>query len=489
MEDAHHGRKMSADHGCCGRREFLQAAGAAGGLALLASAKGLEAGEASAPPPAKKTPTVLGAFLYRPTEQLAKEGYWSWPGSSFDPEGHQKRYSAKVSRLSRDLGMEITLEPKPLAAGSDVARFIARVKQEQPDGLLLFMFKKWLNKHAHRIVKETGLPMVVSMPLGGVLLGHILGWQRKGGTVLINAEQNFDAVADGMRMIRTARWMADARLVNLQGNKARQGEVPSLGTQVRTLPLKRFYEAFKSVEKDADKVKQLAGAYRSGAKEIVEPGRDDIRDAARTYFAFKRILEEHGGDGLMMDCLPGLKHPHQHVPPCMGYMSLHNEGLAAGCQSDLDATLTMMLGTHLLGVPGFQHNPSWNTAENRYFGAHCTAPSKMNEPDAEPMRYILRSHNEAGWGCVPQVLFPDGQPATLAHYFPGDKPRMIVYSGEVVRCYPKLAGGCRTNVEMTIHGVDEPSALKHGNHMMLFLGRHAERLKGFCKLYGIEVLS
>jgi len=489
MEDAHDAQQAPADHGCCGRREFLQAAGAAGGLAVLASAKGLEAEEAPAPAPTKKTPTVLGAFIYRPTKELAKEGYWSWPGSSFDPEGHQKRYTARIARLARDLGMTIALEPKPLAAGDDVSRFIARIKQEQPDGLLLFMFKKWLNKHAQRIVKETGLPTVVSMPLGGVLLGHILGWQRRGGTILINAEQNFDAVTDGMRMIRTARWMADARLINLQGNKPRQGKAPSLGTQVRTIPLKRFYEAFKAVDKNDEKVKQLAEAYRSGAKEIVEPGRDDIRDAARTYFAFKRILEEHGGDGLMMDCLPGLKHPHQHVPPCMGYMSLHDEGIAAGCQSDLDATLTMMLGTHLLGVPGFQHNPSWNTAEHRYFGAHCTAPSKMNGPDAEPMRYILRSHNEAGWGCVPQILFPDGQPATLAHYFPGAKPRMIVYSGEVVRCHPKLAGGCRTNVEMTVAGVNTPSEFKHAGHMILFLGRHAERLKRFCKLYGIEVVS
>jgi len=488
MKDDAHARQIDAHHGCCGRREFLQAAGAAGGLAFLASAKDLKAEEAPARKPEKKTPTVLGAFIYTPTEQLAKEGYWSWPGSSFDPEGHQQRYSDKVARLSRDLGMKIALEPKPLAGGSDVSRFIARVKQEQPDGLLLFMFKKWLNKHAEQIVKQTGVPAVVSAPLGGLLLGSILGWQGKGGVILINAEQDFGAVSDGLRMIRTARWMADARLINLRGNKPQQGKAPSLGTEVRTIPLKRFYEAFQSIE-NTEKVKQLAERYRSRAEEIVEPSPDDLQDAARTYFAFKRLLEEHGGDAVMMDCLPGLKHPHRHVPPCMGYMSLHNEGVAAGCQSDLDATLTMMLGTHLLGVPGFQHNPSWNTAENLYFGAHCTAPSKMNGPDAEPMSYILRSHNEAGWGCVPQVLFPEGQAGTLACYFHGEKPRMIVYSGEVVRCRPKLAGGCRTNFEMKIRGADDPSELKYGGHMVLFFGHHAERLKGFCNLYGIEVLS
>ena len=55
------------------------------------------------------------------------------------------------------------------------------------------------------------------------------------------------------------------------------------------------------------------------------------------------IIEAEGADAIMMNCLPGLRKPHKHVPPCMGFMSLRDEGIPAGCQSDLNATLTMML--------------------------------------------------------------------------------------------------------------------------------------------------
>ena len=120
-------------------------------------------------------------------------------------------------------------------------------------------------------------------------------------------------------------------------------------------------------------VKKLAHAYRQNAQEIVEPSDTDILDAARACFALKRLIVEEQADALMMDCLPGLRRPHKHVPPCMGYMNLRDEGIAMGCESDLDATLTLMLLQEICGKPGFQHNPSADTERNLYFGAHCTS--------------------------------------------------------------------------------------------------------------------
>jgi hypothetical protein len=102
--------------------------------------------------------------------------------------------------------------------------------------------------------------------------------------------------------------------------------------------------------------------------------------------------------------------------------------------------------------------------------------------------YILRSHNEAGWGCVPQVLFPQGQEVTMALYLSGEKPQMLVYTGEVVRCYPKAPSGCRTNVEMTINEVQDVCDVK-GMHQIIFYGNHARGLRTFCQMYGIEVVA
>ena len=438
-------------------------------------------------PRIKKMPKVLGAFIYTPSEQLKKEGYWSWPGSSFDPEGQQRTYTAKVEQAARQLDVQIKLEPRPLADAAAVSRFIDQVKRSRPDGLLLFFSKKYLSEHVERILDETKIPAIVCLPLGTLLVQTIQQWQPRDALHLVDADQDFDAVLDGLQMIRAARWMKDARLININGTETREAVVPHLGTQVRTIPHAQFYEAFRAVEISPE-VQSLAHAYRSRAREVVEPSPNDIRDAAKSYFALKRILKDEHGDALMMDCLPGLKKPHKHVPPCMGFMSLHDEGIVAGCQSDLDASLTMMLGSQLLGATGFMHNPSWNVAENLYFGAHCTCPSKMGGPESAARPYILRSHSEAGWGCVPQVLFPEDQPVTMALYFPKKEPGMIVYTGRVVRCYPKQPGGCRTNFEMKIDGVEEVTQFAHGGHQVLFFGDHGKQLKAFCKLYGIEVI-
>ena len=282
--------------------------------------------------------------------------------------------------------------------------------------------------------------------------------------------------------------MKDSRLVNITGTERTEATVPHLGTKVVTLPNQRFFDEFNRTEV-TDRVKRLADAYLKNAREIVEPSKADILEAAKCYFALKLIIEGEQADAVMMNCLPGLKRPHKHVPPCMAFMSLRDEGIPAGCQSDLNATLTLMLVQQLFGKPGFQQNAAMDTEKNLYFGAHCTSPSKMNGPGTAAEPYILRNHAEAGWGCVPRVLFAAGQEVTMALYLSKEQPQMLVYSGKIVCCPPiPPAGGCRTNIEMTINEVDDVCDVK-GMHQVIFYGNYAKQLRTFCQLYGIEVAT
>ncbi len=473
---------------CCCRRDFLQAVGAAAGSLAALSQSSLAAAPAGEAAPRKKgTATVRGAFLYPPSRVLREAGYWSWPGSSFDAEGHQKQYMAEIRKMEQKLGMRISMDEEPLDEPASVEQFIAGVKQSKPDGLLLIPFKKSHWPHVVRIVEEVGVPTVALATLGILLVDHINQLHRKPGVYLINSPDNLDAVEYGMRMIKTARWMKEARIVNLAGSQVREATVPHLGTEVRTVPLAEFVDEYQRME-TTEAVKKLAEAYRSQAREIVEPSEADILEAARACVAMRRVVEAEKADALMMNCLPGLRKPHQHVPPCMGFMSLRDEGIAAGCQSDLASTLTMMLVQQLFDKPGFQQNASMDTETNHFFGAHCTSASKMKGVGTPSEPYILRSHNEAGWGCVPQVLFPVGQELTLAQYVPGETPQMYIYTGEVVRCFPKMAAGCRTNVEMTIHEVDDSCDVK-GMHQIIFYGNYGRQLRAFCRMYGIEAVS
>ncbi|MCJ7674125.1 MAG: hypothetical protein MUO33_03120, partial [Sedimentisphaerales bacterium] len=450
---------------------------------LFGAATSVDAGDSRKP-----MATVRGAFLYPPTESIKQDGYYSWPGSTFDAEGRQRKYTEKIKNIERNLAIRILMDDKPLDDADSVARFINEVKQSKPDGLLLIPFKKGHWEHVTRIVKESQIPAVVLATLGILLVDHINQLHRKPGVYLVNSLDNFDAVENGMKMIKTARWMRESLLVNIAGPQTEETTVPYLGTRLRTIPGERFVEEFRRSE-TTDAVRQLAKTFMSNAKEVVQPTETDIIDAAKTYFALKRIIQAEQADAIMMDCLPGLRKPHKHPPPCMGFMSLRDEGIPAGCQADLNATLTLMLVQQLFGRAGFQQNSSMETENNHYFGAHCTCPSKLSGTNGPSQPYILMNHAEAGWGCVPRVLWPVGQDVTMAQYVSGQPPQMYIYSGEVVRC-PEIppTGGCRTNIEMTINEVDDVCDVK-GIHQIIFLGNHAKQLRAFCQLYGISVVA
>jgi len=473
------------------RRQFLQtvsttAAGASLSYKnLFGAAAPAKAGESS---PGKRTATVQGAFIYPPTESVKKTGYYSWPGSSFDPEERQKEYMARIKTMERKLGVRISMEKNPLDDMDSVTQFINMVKQSKPDGLLLIPFKKWHWDRVMRIIEEVQIPTVVLATLGILLVDHINQLHRRSGVYLINSLDNLDAVEDGMKMIRTAHWMKESCIVNIAGPETKETQVPHLGTKVRSVPGARFIEEFGQM-KATDAVKELAQAYLKNAEKVVQPTKEDILDAAKTYFVLKQIIETEKADAVMMDCLPGLSLPHKHPPPCMGFMSLRDEGIAAGCQADLNATLTLMLVQQLFDKPGFQQNASMETENNHYFGAHCTCASKLSGTAGPSQPYILMSHAEAGWGCVPRVLWPTGCEVTMAQYLSGERPQMYIYSGQVVGC-PSIppTGGCRTNIEMTINEVDDVCDVK-GMHQIIFYGNYTKQLRTFCQLYNIIVAT
>jgi len=468
---------------CLDRRDFLAAAGITYGAVAFPWLKA-DAGESGETGREKGAATVRGAFLYPPSEKLRKPGaWWSWPGKDFDAEGRQKNYMDRLKSIEQNLGMRISMDDKPLDTEASVARFINDVKRSKPDGLLLVPFKGGHFVHINRILNEVKVPTVIFSSLG-VQHGSLKKYFRT-GIYMVSSLDNLDAVEYGMRMIKTARWMKESRIISLAGTVGREYVVPHIGTEVVVFPMKRFVDEIERTE-ITDAVRELARAYMKNAKKIVEPAKPEIINAARVHFANKRILEAEKGDAIMIDCLRrGL------YMPCMSFMSLRDEGIAAGCQNDLNATLTLMLVQHLFDRPGFSQNYSLETEKNHYFGAHCTCASKLfgTTKPAEP--YLLRDYAHTNDPtCCPQVLWREGEAVTMAMYLKGQRPQMLVYSGNVVKSYDMPpVGGCRTNVEITINEVDDICDVKPVHHQAIFYGDYAKRLRSFCQLYGIEVVT
>ncbi|HKJ67844.1 MAG TPA: hypothetical protein VKA68_07790 [bacterium] len=475
------------------RRDFLKMFGVTAAGASIGSTGVLKAGE---PPevsrPAKPPAVIRGAFLYPPTAKLDKAGYYSWPGSSFDAEGRQEEYMRQLFGIERDLGISLNMDTTPLDEPDSVTRFIRDVRRTNPDGLLLIPFKKSHWEHVVRIVDETQIPTVAFATMGILLIPYVNELRDKPGVYIIVSQNNLEAVADGLNMFRTARRMRESLIMNLSGSREEEIRVPALGTRVRTIPLQRFYDAYRDME-TSTAIREHANSYMWNAQKIVEPSEQDILEAAKASFVLQYMVESEGADALMMDCLPGLQRPHKHVPPCMGYMDLRDAGIPAGCQADLESTLTLMLFQELFDKPGFQNNPSVETEKNHYFCAHCTSASRMYGVNSEPEPYELMSHAEAGWGCVPRVLMEPGQEVTIGQYWTAGsnngKPAMVVYTGELVGCPPiPPTGGCRTNAEVTINEVDDVCDMQNHGHLNLIYGNYAQELRRFCQLYDMEVV-
>ena len=474
---------------CCSRREFMEVLGAAGGASLIGAA---EAKAAAAPAPAEKSPAVVRAiFLYPPSESLRQAGYWSWPGVSFDAEGHHRQYLARLKAIEAKLGMRIEAAASPVSDAAGVDAFLREIEQNKPDAVLVIPFYKGHWPLVLRILDQAKLPTVVFATWAVLFVAHLRQIHDRPGVHAINSPDNFEALEYAMKMVAAARWMRGARLISITGKTLIEAREPHLGTLVRTIPHARFAAEVDATPDAA--ARPVAEAYRRGAKEIVEPTEADLLDAAKGYLALKRILAAERGDAVMVRCLEGLRRPPggkpAHVPLCMGFMSLRDEGIAAGCQADLESTLMLMLLQRLFDRPGFQHNLGLDTERNQYFGAHCTSASRMGGPSAPAEPYVLRSHNEAGWGCVPRVLMTPGQEVTLAQYVAGPKPKMHVYTGKIVRVPPPC--GCRTNVVTTVNELPDVCQMQSNpmGHMCLVYGDFGRQLRAFCRLLAIDVAT
>jgi len=159
-----------------------------------------------------------------------------------------------------------------------------------------------------------------------------------------------------------------------------------------------------------------------------------------------------------------------------------------GCENDLNATVSLMLGAQLFGVGGFQHNPDFDTVENLYYGSHCTCTPRLAGPDKPEAPFHLRPFfHQMPKTLALDVQWPAGAPVTLFKYRT-ETPELDTWAGEVVNspaCPP--AGGCATRVLVKIRNVADVCDIYSGPHPVLYCGDFARRAKTFAKLHGLKL--
>ena len=253
-----------------------------------------------------------------------------------------------------------------------------------------------------------------------------------------------------------------------------------LGISLQYIPMEELLEDYSSLKDEvAESWNEVVGrgstdrSLNGSEGPISTPVKQAIPGAFRLYKALRTLVTDYGLSGLTIRCFDLLTAIHN--TGCLALARLNSEGYVAGCEGDVPAMLSMMIGRAVSGVSGFQANPSSIDPEmGEIVFSHCTVPLDMVSS------FGLDTHFESGIGVGIRGQLPSG-PVTVFKVS-GDLSRHFVCEGELLRCEAK-PDLCRTQTVLKLPASAASYFLTEpiGNHHIVLPGYHAAVLEALLK--------
>jgi hypothetical protein len=469
------------------RRQFFGMGAASG--ALLAGTMCAH-GRASEPPPARPRRKSRICVIFTGDPQPLDR---NWGADARQIEAVRARLAEAETALGNiELVMGESRSPEETAA------LLEKAGREAPV-LAINVQNFALTRVVGPILKEDRPMAVFSLPASGHDWMYAPRWRRAGHRVTLLASSDYDELERALRLLRVIPMMRRSRILLFppaRGTKAACSaeEIKKrLGADVVVIEEQVFDEMITAANEKA--VQAETEAWIKGAKEIIEPTKEDIVKAARVSVALDRLIREEQADGLAIGtCMGWLSRGF----PCLGFARLRDRGVPAACEGDMDSLLTMLLFQYAVERPGFQGNATFDTARNALWTAHCTAPLKMDGPDGKEAPYLLRGHSEVGGkGCVPEVQYRLGQVITRTKLINLDT--ILASTGEIIEVPERAVHGCRTQIVTKVRdaftmAANWSSVLETEDamtllHRVVFYGDHMESVRHLANLMGLKVVE
>jgi hypothetical protein len=471
----------------CTRRELL-GTGIAGGL-LLAGATWTHAWASQSPPGQSRGKSrICVVFTGAPAP-----GDRDWGADS----GQIEAMRTRLAKAEKELG-NIELIIGESNSAEQTAALLAKAGAAVP--VLAINVRNFALTRVVQPILDGAHPMVFfSLPASGHDWMYAPRWHRQGHRVTLLASRDYDELERALRLLRVIPMMKQTRIVLFppaRGTAAAQSpdEVKKrLGADVVAIEENTFSEMISAAEEDA--VRAEINSWTKGAKEIVEPNKDDIEKAARVSVALQRLMERERAQGLAVGtCMGWLSKGF----PCLGFARLRDNGIPAACEGDMDSLLTMILFQYMIDRPGFQGNATFDTSRNALWTAHCTAPLKMDGPNGKEAPYLLRGHSEVGGsGCVPEIQYRLGQAITRAKLINLDT--ILASPGKIIEVPERSVHGCRTQIVTEVRDAAKMAAnwssvLETEDamtllHRVVFYGDHMEDVHHLARLMDMKVVE
>ncbi len=478
------------------RRSFLETSAALSALSLW-SIGCATLPTATLAPSARsiKNATIRGAFLYPPADVVlagkcedswSKQQWFTWPGNQYEPEAQQAKFMEQVRRICEPLDLDVRVDDTPIYTSAAIEVFIQDVQRSKPDALLLFNFWNSFSAKIQPILEAYQGPIILYHPLGS---NHQLPPKHldtAAHTQYIHSIENWAALERGLRSVHSHTRMSQSRLLRVSGKITEEADdtEPFFGTAIHSVPAAHFNDLFDETALTPE-MEKMASAVRRRAMKVIDLSDQAFADAVRAHTAVLNLMERHEAEAITIECL-FLK----HRKPCLSFSLCNGDLIPCGCENDLNASLTLMLGANLFGRGGFQHNPEFDTEENLYFASHCTCTTQLHGPEGKNTPYLLRPFfHQTPKTLALDVQWPTGEPATLFKYH-SEKKALDAWGGVVQgspTCPP--VGGCATRVLVKMNDVDDIRTVYPGPHPVLYCGDFARHAKVYAELYGLEIRS
>jgi hypothetical protein len=468
-------------HDLINRRQFLGTTAA--GSALFAS--GLfshrllasDTGQLSKPPPVKIYKIFAGRtgdfYLTRPTEELAK-------------------FNQYFSELEKKLG-DVQFVGGDLMPPADAGQLAEKVKEA--DAVLIVHMSASDVPALSKIV-DVGLPTVLfSEPYSGHDWMYLPELRKKGRQVLLLPSSDWSELDRAVALMRVPAWLKRTRIIAWgppQGTAAAcSGELikERFGAELISYTDAQVKELWKSMDPAAAEA-EAEEYWLKHAREIVEPDRPKIIEAAKLFLAIKQLMIREKAQAIA-SC-----HCMGDPRACLTFSKLNDLGFVGACEGDMDSMMTMLLFAYAFRVPGFISDPVVDTAKNALLHFHCTSATKMDGPTGSRRPFAIRSQCDSKAGVALQVEHRVGQAVTCAKLVNLDT--LLVAPGKILETSTNPMA-CRTQFAQSVPNakrlfLNYGGGVIHGGtmamlHRVVFYGDFMEPMKDLGELMNFKVIE
>jgi len=245
-----------------------------------------------------------------------------------------------------------------------------------------------------------------------------------------------------------------------------------IGINLIDIDIQEVIEGFGKVDSYPNDIQSIRKELEGNASEAV---RKYTEGALKIYVSLKNIVQKYNLSGLTLRCFDLLDALGN--TGCLALAILNSEGIPSGCEGDVPALLSMMIGQAIIGKCGFQSNPSRiDPQTGELLMAHCTIPFNMI------LNHSFNTHFESGIGVAVHGEMPVGE-ATIFKVS-GDLSKSFCAEADLLsNQYENNL--CRTQINLRLKENPQEICSEYflknpiGNHHIVFSGSHKEIFEAF----------